>query len=80
MENFTITSFEPMKRYEFDMDSENMRGHWVGLFSYDHHKTSVHFTEDVTAKKRILKPLVGIKKAASCLYGRFKNSFRALTI
>ncbi len=32
---FTITLFELMKRYEFDMDNENMHSHWVGLFSYD---------------------------------------------
>ena len=40
---FTITLFEPMKRYEFDMDNENMHGHWVGSFSYDNGKTVVDF-------------------------------------
>lgn len=57
---FTITLFEPMKRYEFDMDNGNMHGHWTGLFSYDNGKTVVDFTEDVTAKKFVLKPFVGI--------------------
>lgn len=57
---FTITLFDPMKRYEFDMDSENMHGHWVGLFTYDNEKTIVDFTENVTAKKFVLKPFAGM--------------------
>ena len=57
---FTITRFEPMKRYEFDMDNKNMHGHWVGLFSYEDEKTTVDFTEDITVKKTIMKPFVGM--------------------
>ncbi len=57
---FTITLFEPMKRYEFDMDNENMHGHWVGLFSYDKGRTLIDFTENVTAKKLLMKPFVGM--------------------
>nr|WP_315024913.1 hypothetical protein [uncultured Aminipila sp.] len=26
-------------RYAFDIENENMQGHWVGLFSYDNQKT-----------------------------------------
>lgn len=48
--SFTITLFEPMKRYEFDIDNENINGHWIGLFSYDNQETAIDFTEDVTAK------------------------------
>lgn len=55
---FTVTLFEPMKRYEFDMDNENMHGHWIGIFSYDNGETTIDFTEDVTAKKVLLKPFV----------------------
>ncbi|MEA4894177.1 MAG: SRPBCC family protein [Oscillospiraceae bacterium] len=57
---FTITAFEPMKKYAFDMDNENMHGRWVGLFSNDHGETVIDFTEDVTAKKIALRPFVGI--------------------
>ena len=57
---FTITLLEPMKRYEFDMDNENMHGHWVGMFTYDKEKTTVDFTENVTAKKLVMKPFVGM--------------------
>lgn len=56
---FTITACEPYKRWEFDMENDNMSGHWVGLFSGDTEKTMVDFTEDVTAKKIIMKPFVG---------------------
>lgn len=57
---FTITLFEPMKRYEFDMENENMQGHWIGLFSNDNGKTVIDFTEDVTAKKLLIKPFVSM--------------------
>lgn len=57
---FTITTFEPMKRYEFDMDNNNMYGHWTGLFSKIDNKTEISFTENITPKKWIMKPFVGI--------------------
>lgn len=56
---FTITVFQPCERYEFDMENGNMRGHWVGLFSEQNGQTTVDFTEDVTAKKVMLRPFVG---------------------
>ena len=55
---FTITVSEPCKRWEFDMENSNMKGHWVGVFSEKDGKTEIDFTEDVTAKKLILKPFV----------------------
>lgn len=57
---FTITVFEPYNRYEFDMENENMTGHWIGLFSYENGKTTIDFTENITAKKMIMKPFVGM--------------------
>ena len=57
---FTITVFEPLKRYEFDMENDNMKGHWTGVFSYKDNKTIIDFTEDVQAKKIVMKPFVGI--------------------
>ena len=57
---FTITKFEPMTRYEFDMDNNNMCGHWTGLFSKTDNKTEINFTENITPKKWIMKPFVGI--------------------
>jgi len=57
---FNITAFEPMRKYAFDMENENMHGHWVGLFSSRHGETVIDFTEDVTAKKIAMRPFVGM--------------------
>lgn len=40
-----------MNRYEFDVNNENMYGHWVDLFSNDNESTKIDFTENVTPKK-----------------------------
>lgn len=55
---FTITVFEPYKRWEFDMENDNMKGHWTGIFTQKGEETEVDFTEDVIAKKIIMKPFV----------------------
>ena len=55
---FTTTVFEPLKRWEFDMENSNMRGHWTGIFTQKDGRTEVDFTEDVTAKKVFMKPFV----------------------
>lgn len=56
---FTITASEPYKRWEFDMENGNMQGHWTGIFTRDGEGTQIDFTEDVTAKKLLLKPFAG---------------------
>ena len=56
---FTITITEPFKRWEFDMENDNMKGHWTGLFtSKGEEETEISFTEDVIVKKIIMKPFV----------------------
>lgn len=55
---FTITVTKPYERWEFDMDNSNMKGHWTGVFSSRDGQTEIEFTEDVTAKKWIMKPFV----------------------
>lgn len=57
---FTITAEEYCKRWEFDMENTNMKGHWVGIFNEKDGKTEIDFTEDVTAKKIFMKPFVKI--------------------
>lgn len=57
---FFITAFEPYKRYEFDMENDNMKGHWIGLFSYDGKVTTIEFKEDVEVKKLIMRPFAGM--------------------
>jgi len=55
---FNITCSDKYKRYEFDMENDTMKGHWVGIFSYQNGKTTIDFTENVTAKKIFMKPFV----------------------
>ncbi len=57
---FTVTCREEYKRWEFDMENDNMKGHWTGVFSFHDNRTTVDFTENVTAKKVWMKPFVGI--------------------
>lgn len=55
---FTITVTEPYKRWEFDMENDNIKGHWTGIFTQKDGQTEIEFTEDVTAKKLIMKPFI----------------------
>lgn len=57
---FTITCMKEYKRWEFDMENDNMKGHWSGVFSAHDALTTIDFTENVTAKKLFMKPFVGI--------------------
>ncbi len=57
---FTITDFQPFERYEFDMENSNMKGHWTGLFTHENGVTTIDFTEDVIAKKWVMKPFVSM--------------------
>ena len=56
---FTVTVREECRRWEFDMENDNMHGHWTGIFSSKGNITTIDFTEDVTAKKWFMKPFIG---------------------
>lgn len=56
--NFTITVEKPCERWEFDMENDNMKGHWTGVFTEQDGETVIEFTEDVNAKKVFMKPFV----------------------
>lgn len=55
---FTITATKPNKLWEFDIDNDNLKGHWTGIFSQGNGTTEIIFTEAVTAKKIFMKPFV----------------------
>ena len=55
---FTVTAQVPCERWEFDMENDNMKGHWTGIFVQKEGKTEIDFTEDVVAKKIFMKPFV----------------------
>ena len=46
------------RRWEFDMENDRMKGHWIGVFADKGNKTEIDFTERVEAKKWLLKPFV----------------------
>jgi len=55
---FTVTLTKPCERWEFDMENSNMKGHWTGTFTQKEGQTEISLTENVTAKKLLLKPFV----------------------
>ena len=55
---FTVTLVEPYRRWEFDMENSNMKGHWIGIFTAKADETEIDFTECVEAKKLLMKPFV----------------------
>ena len=67
---FTITVIELYQRWEFDMENDNIKGHWIGVFTQKGGQTEIDFTEDVTAKKIFMKPFVKFffEKTADAIY------------
>ena len=55
---FTVTLVDPYRRWEFDMENSNMKGHWTGIFTARGNETEIDFTEYVEAKKLLMKPFV----------------------
>ena len=68
---FTITVFEPHSLYEFDIENENISGHWTGKLSSENDRTVIDFTENILPKKAIMKPFVkGYLKKQQAVYLR----------
>ncbi len=42
------------------MENSNMKGHWTGVFKEMDGLSEIEFTEEVTAKKLLMKPFVGV--------------------
>lgn len=57
---FTVTEKKELELWEFDLENENMKGHWTGRFLKHGQNTTLDFTERVTVKKLFFKPLAGI--------------------
>lgn len=73
---FTVTLTEPFKRWEFDMENTNMKGHWTGVFTEKVDSTEIEFTEYVEAKKFYLKPFIKLylKKQQKQFVSDLKNA------
>ncbi len=57
---FTVTACEPCRRYELDMENENISGHWTGIFRENAQGTEVEFTEYITVRKWWMRPFARI--------------------
>lgn len=56
--NFIITNMIPNQYWSFQMENDNMKGEWIGEFTYEHGTTILHLHEEVHAKKWFMKPFV----------------------
>lgn len=57
---FTVTRQEPFCLWEFDMENDHIKGHWIGAFSGNEKTTTIDFTEYIEPKKWFPKLLVNI--------------------
>ena len=55
---FTITTFEPYQRYEFDIENDKIKGHWIGVFKESQGIVTIDFTEIITSQKIWMKPFI----------------------
>lgn len=55
---FTITEFEPMSRYAFDLENDRISGRWIGTFIQTDDGVTADFTETVSAKSPLMRPFV----------------------
>ena len=56
--NFTVTAWEPLRRWAFTMENGNMSGSWEGIFQAAEGGARLHCTETVTAKRWWMRPFV----------------------
>lgn len=56
--HFQITAKEPYREYRFDMENQNMSGHWSGIFESRNDGTQITFTEEVQVKIPIMNLFV----------------------
>lgn len=79
---FTVTAKENCKRWEFDMENGNMKGHWIGIFSQEDGQTEIDFTEKVTVKKTIMKLLIKayLKKQQETYIKDLRKALESVTV
>lgn len=79
---FTVTAKENCKRWEFDMENGNMKGHWIGIFSQEDGQTEIDFTEEVTVKKPIMKLLIKayLKKQQETYIKDLRKALESVTV
>ena len=53
----TVTVAEPYRRWELDMENNDIKGHWTVVFAPKGDETEIDFTANVTAKKLCTRPV-----------------------
>ena len=56
--HFRITEKEPYREYRFDMENQNISGHWSGIFESLNDGARITFTEEVQVKIPIMNLFV----------------------
>ena len=56
--NFTVTAWEPLRRWAFTMENGNMAGVWEGIFEAVEGGARLTCTETVNAKRWWMRPFV----------------------
>ena len=56
--HFRVIHVDQYKSWEFDIENDAIQGHWTGVFSQHGMMTNLEFTEDIIAKRFIIKPFV----------------------
>ena len=76
MTTFTITVWEPLLRYEFDMENKNMKGKWIGIFEDNEKGTLLDFTEDVEVRNPVMRLMAKpyLKKQQTLYMKDLKNA------
>lgn len=55
---FTITAKEKLKEYKFDLENDNIKGKWVGIFKeLSNGNIELDFTEEIEVNSLIMKLL-----------------------
>ena len=66
---FTVTAWEPLRRWALAMENGNMSGTWEGIFETAEGGARLHCTETVNAKRWWMRPFVpGYLKRQQKLY------------
>lgn len=56
---FKITKKDYLKRYEFNIENQNLKGHWLGIFHLlENGMVEINFTEEIDVNNFLMKLLV----------------------
>lgn len=54
---YTVTAAEPYRQWELELENDNIKGHWTGVFTSKGDETELDITESVSAKKLTTRPV-----------------------